>query len=123
MTREIKFRAWGIAGKRMYSWEQMKENHAKLYTYFAWSDMYKLMQFLFHANETDIYEGDIMSGGVYDGCAILYCDKCKSFELFIKPDNEWNWCMSCERDVFWHEFIERLTDIKIAGNIYEGVTK
>ena len=60
--REIKFRAWSIDGKKMYNWEQMQTPSHKLYKYFWWDDMYKIMQYIGKKDKknTEIYHFDIL---------------------------------------------------------------
>jgi uncharacterized phage protein (TIGR01671 family) len=63
----------------------------------------------------EIYEGDIL-GGIWEGCFIKYCDKCKAFELFIPEDG----CMQCSGDVIWFDVVEDGGKLEIIGNIYEN---
>ena len=58
--RDIKFRAWMIAGKYMKSWEDLE--HMNFWAYANHGGIWELMQFtgLKDKNGKEIYEGDIV---------------------------------------------------------------
>jgi hypothetical protein len=58
--REIKFRAWMIAGKYMKSWEDLE--HMNFWAYANHGGIWELMQYtgLKDKNGKEIYEGDIV---------------------------------------------------------------
>ena len=60
MSREIKFRAWMIAGKYMKQWEGLE--HLNFWAYANHGGIWELMQYtgLKDKNGKEIYEGDII---------------------------------------------------------------
>lgn len=64
-----------------------------------------------------IYEGDIL-GGIFEGCVVHWCNKCKQFELAVKYRGQFE-CMACEGDVHWYEVVVD-DELEVIGNIYEN---
>lgn len=62
-----------------------------------------------------IYEGDII-GGVFE-LPIIWCDKCKSFELGLPTEDGFE-CMSCSGDVNWYEVVDKDGELEVIGNIH-----
>lgn len=61
-----------------------------------------------------IFEGDIIkiSLGIF---RIEYCNACCQFQVFGIEE-----CFACTGDFNWYEFIEKLKDVEIIGNIREN---
>ena len=64
-------------------------------------------------NGKEIYEGDIL-GGIWEGCYIDRCDKCKQYQVFTTFG-----CMACSGDVHWYE-IANDNNLEVIGNIHEN---
>jgi len=114
--REIKFRAWAEGPKKMFSWEQMLELQNKFYTWFKWTDMYRLLQFtgLYDESGREIYEGDILAHiDAYDSLfgKVVWDDKaaCWAFAILME-DGSFD--------------LDRLDDhaayAEVIGNIYDN---
>ena len=65
-------------------------------------------------NGKEIYEGDIL-GGIWEGCYIGYCEKCKQFQYYSCGE-----CMACSGDVHWYEIVEDNGKLEVIGNIHEN---
>jgi hypothetical protein len=70
-------------------------------------------------NNREIYEGDIL-GGIWQGCYISWCDKCRSFELFFDTEQSPKYCNACNGDAHWAELVEDDGFLRVIGNIYEN---
>jgi len=67
-------------------------------------------------NGKEICEGDIF-GGIWQGCYIAWCDKCKSLQCFLAFDEG---CQACSGDAHWGEIVEDDGKLEVIGNIYEN---
>ena len=114
-NRIIKFRAWDKVKKLMLNnvstgtitiWDNNKNAESKDCVFMQYTG-------LKDKNGKELFEGDCL-GGVFEGCCIEWCNKCKSFQCFIKGYG----CMACQGDVHWYELINE--DFEIIGNIYEN---
>lgn len=72
MKREIKFRAWDVNTKFMHKWEELKDGDY-LTDFLKWTGRKVVMQFtgLKDKNGKEIYEGDIVNNGGYQGKASI----------------------------------------------------
>ena len=120
----IKFRAWS---------EKFKEFSVQ-----GEPDLETLQSFMFHygdskhlmvstglvdKNNNIIYESDVL-GGIFENCIVIYCDKCKSFQLaIIDEDIKAIDCLACSKDLYWSELVESCDkgEAEVIGNIYQGV--
>jgi uncharacterized phage protein (TIGR01671 family) len=77
----------------------------------------ELMQYtgLLDKNGKEIYERDILGGTWGDGY-IDYCEKCKSFEYFMKVFG----CANCSGDISWQEVVEDNGKLEVIGNVFEN---
>ena len=114
--REIKFRAWSKTGKRMIGWEEMTANHAKVYTYFLWSDMYKLMQFT-----------DIEDKNGREICEFDFIKFKKEYEAELPSDAIFKVVYDdgafCGANTDYAEYLGILVDVgtvEVIGNVYEN---
>ena len=124
--REIKFRAWDLSNKAMYSHEELTDgsvvNPDVLIDCLVkpgngYDTDTELMQYtgLHDKNGKEIYEGDVL-GGLY-GLVVRWCDKCKSIELFELGEDEY--CYQCNGDLFWYD-VAVDDNLEVIGNIHEN---
>ena len=88
-------------------------------------------------NGKEIYEGDIL-GGIWRGCFIGWCDKCKALQLFfdtpefphlgysnyfyasVDGHDTALHCNACNGDAHWCEVVEDDGKLEVIGNIWEN---
>lgn len=108
MNREIKFRGWDKSDKVMYTTlglDVMKDTQLEIMQYIGIKDK----------NGNEIYEGDINQHGE----VVIFCNECNGYQfaLYDFPTKEFIFCHNCEGNFM---FQDRLSDIKIIGNIYQN---
>lgn len=110
--REIKFRAWDTADRKMLDSESVK--FFDLLTVNGLGSVYRFMQYigLIDANDQDIYEGDIVEG--YDGIAVIVYDDAPQAGGCFYPD------FKNDDSLDWWQDKQRWYQLSIIGNIYEN---
>jgi uncharacterized phage protein (TIGR01671 family) len=114
MKRKIKFRAWHLGHKRMFTGNEVvsicfKSNHLLLYDQYGWTTLatLDLMQFtgLHDENGKEIYEGDILNT-LHGTLAVEFNDDTCKFQFSNGMDIN-------DREMYGMSKI-------IIGNIYEN---
>jgi hypothetical protein len=93
MQREIKFRAWHLGHKRIFTGNEVvsicfKSNHVLLYDQYGWTTLatLDLMQFtgLHDKNGKEIYEGDVMKDRFGAISQIVFVNELASYRQLSK---------------------------------------
>jgi len=120
----IKFRAWNPKFNQMeYQGDDDIETLQSFMHHYGDSKHLMISTGIVDKNNNTIYENDVL-GGIFEQCVVVYCDKCKSFQLaIIDEDIVAVDCLSCSRDLFWSELVESCDkgEAEVIGNIYQGV--
>ena len=120
---DIKFRAWHKKERRYYYNVEHTYDHTcrgigcfeESFGDVLDSNAYIVEQYtgLKDKKDNGIYEGDIL-GGIWEGCYIDRCDKCKQHQVFTTFG-----CMACSGDIQWYE-IANDNNLEVVGNIHEN---